>query len=378
MSQSPSDISPDVAQASAVADASVTDGSAADGIASDGSKVAAKIAVGERVFVNTYKCEGVVKFVGETSFSSGQWVGVELDQPAGKIDGIVQGQRYFYCKARHGVFVRASALKTVASTNEASASASPPKASTEAPAASMQQDEDHLNSSNVDDSGDYSVGKTPPLRTLTRKDPNKAMAPPSSAIKGIPSSVAASSSAPVAEEPSSQVALAFDSPETKGTAESVVPKPSEQEPSAVPKTSKTTTANASTASQRTSRPLLSKATRASIVKEAPRATASAPAIARPVRSPKVEDPTAPEKKEEVKKPVAPVARTRPFAAVAASSVKKPVAKRVVSISPATAATVGAAPLNSDSVSSRPKTPPPSLPPRSAAAAAEANQVMESR
>jgi dynactin 1 len=54
--------------------------------------------------------QGVVRFVGTTHFSSGQWVGVELDDDSGKNDGTVQGQRYFDCNPAHGMFVRPDTL----------------------------------------------------------------------------------------------------------------------------------------------------------------------------------------------------------------------------------------------------------------------------
>jgi len=57
---------------------------------------------------------GIVRFVGETAFSHGDWVGVELEGPTGKNDGSVQGQRYFDCLPGHGMFVRPNALTILA------------------------------------------------------------------------------------------------------------------------------------------------------------------------------------------------------------------------------------------------------------------------
>lgn len=54
---------------------------------------------------------GTVRFVGTTSFQTGKWVGIELDAPNGKNSGVVQGKRYFECRANHGVFVRPSQVK---------------------------------------------------------------------------------------------------------------------------------------------------------------------------------------------------------------------------------------------------------------------------
>nr|XP_015208365.1 PREDICTED: CAP-Gly domain-containing linker protein 4-like [Lepisosteus oculatus] len=53
---------------------------------------------------------GTLRFCGGTEFASGQWAGVELDDPEGKNDGSVGGVQYFSCQPKHGIFAPLSKI----------------------------------------------------------------------------------------------------------------------------------------------------------------------------------------------------------------------------------------------------------------------------
>lgn len=50
---------------------------------------------------------GILKFIGPTKFSTGQWCGIELSRPDGRNNGTVKGVKYFQCKINYGIFVHA-------------------------------------------------------------------------------------------------------------------------------------------------------------------------------------------------------------------------------------------------------------------------------
>lgn len=69
---------------------------------------------------------GTVRFIGSTQFATGEWVGVELDQPFGKNNGSVQGQYYFNCSMNHGIFVREEHCRPILKTVPVEAVIAPP------------------------------------------------------------------------------------------------------------------------------------------------------------------------------------------------------------------------------------------------------------
>ena len=74
----------------------------------------ASFEVGTRVIVNSAQYKGhvgTVKYFGPVSNSTGSWVGVELDTPQGKNNGVISGKIYFECKENHGLFLRPNQIK---------------------------------------------------------------------------------------------------------------------------------------------------------------------------------------------------------------------------------------------------------------------------
>ncbi|CAE7209292.1 ANKRD50 [Symbiodinium natans] len=67
----------------------------------------AAFAAGDRVAYQNEQgrlLHGTVRFVG-TTFTPGDWLGLELDEKAGKNDGSFRGKAYFQCEPEYGLFV---------------------------------------------------------------------------------------------------------------------------------------------------------------------------------------------------------------------------------------------------------------------------------
>ncbi|XP_019849545.1 PREDICTED: kinesin-like protein KIF13B [Amphimedon queenslandica] len=88
--------------------ASPTPSDSSENSEASSKQLAPECRLGEKVMVevaNGFKM-GTVKFIGDTEFAPGEWIGVALDRPQGKNNGSVKGVTYFKCKDKHGVFVR--------------------------------------------------------------------------------------------------------------------------------------------------------------------------------------------------------------------------------------------------------------------------------
>ncbi|CAH0555290.1 unnamed protein product [Brassicogethes aeneus] len=62
--------------------------------------------VGRRVDVSGKGVQGVIAFVGTTTFAPGKWIGLILDEAKGKNNGTIKGTSYFNCEENYGMFVR--------------------------------------------------------------------------------------------------------------------------------------------------------------------------------------------------------------------------------------------------------------------------------
>ncbi|XP_064428126.1 CAP-Gly domain-containing linker protein 4 isoform X3 [Mirounga angustirostris] len=65
--------------------------------------------LGDRVVIAGQKV-GTLRFCGTTEFATGQWAGIELDEPEGKNNGSVGKTQYFKCAPKYGIFAPLSKI----------------------------------------------------------------------------------------------------------------------------------------------------------------------------------------------------------------------------------------------------------------------------
>lgn len=70
------------------------------------SKTINDLKIGDRVIISSGQGSklGVLRYRGATQFAPGEWCGIELDDPLGKNNGIVEGIKYFECEDKFGLF----------------------------------------------------------------------------------------------------------------------------------------------------------------------------------------------------------------------------------------------------------------------------------
>lgn len=83
------------------------------GLESD-ADIRQRIHINDRCNVSPGDRRGTVKYIGyvpELLIPDYVWIGVELDEPVGKHNGIISGKRYFTCNSNCGTFVKSYAVK---------------------------------------------------------------------------------------------------------------------------------------------------------------------------------------------------------------------------------------------------------------------------
>ncbi|XP_026969278.1 CAP-Gly domain-containing linker protein 4 isoform X1 [Sagmatias obliquidens] len=83
--------------------------------------------LGDRVVIARQKV-GTLRFCGTTEFASGQWAGIELDEPEGKNNGSVGKVQYFKCAPKYGIFAPLSKISKAKDRRKNTAHTPPTKA----------------------------------------------------------------------------------------------------------------------------------------------------------------------------------------------------------------------------------------------------------
>ena len=72
-----------------------------------------RVTVGSKVNVPKYETNGIIKFIGSTTFKAGIWYGIQLEKANGKNNGTVKDRAYFKCDTNYGVFVKQNGFQII-------------------------------------------------------------------------------------------------------------------------------------------------------------------------------------------------------------------------------------------------------------------------
>ncbi|XP_010602988.1 CAP-Gly domain-containing linker protein 4 isoform X1 [Fukomys damarensis] len=97
--------------------------------------------LGDRVVIAGQKV-GTLRFCGTTEFASGQWAGIELDEPEGKNNGSVGKVQYFKCAPKYGIFAPLSKISKAKERRKNIAH--PPSSKTTPPTKPQKADTAHI------------------------------------------------------------------------------------------------------------------------------------------------------------------------------------------------------------------------------------------
>ena len=141
--------------------------------------------VGQRVLVGNVMA-GTIRYVGQTHFAEGVWVGVEIDLPRGRNDGSIDDRRYFSCEPNYGLFAPPQKISIVEENPEyfeEGEKQQPPFEDDDASSIAEEMEEERLSSEQEleDDVGDH----VPPVDL----DENASLQPPAISGEGSPPSM---------------------------------------------------------------------------------------------------------------------------------------------------------------------------------------------
>ncbi|KAM8787180.1 CAP-Gly domain-containing linker protein 4 isoform 1-T2 [Rhynchonycteris naso] len=139
----------------------------------------AGLKLGDRVVIAGQKV-GTLRFCGATEFASGQWAGIELDEPEGKNNGSVGKVQYFKCAPKYGIF---APLSKISKAKERRKNTHTPSTRAAPLSRSPRADVTHvtakvntgLTPSKKDSASEPALSSLPPgeeMRTVTEKDVN--------------------------------------------------------------------------------------------------------------------------------------------------------------------------------------------------------------